>query len=109
MNITMKNTMDASEQYYHCTLLSIDAWRDECGWQWNDMFKVERDIYIAHDSRLLDNTRLMLAWMRQQGWLTEQSKGKLTIDWHNEMADGLLCEVLNKNTGEPILALSSIH
>jgi len=108
-DITVKNTLDASGQYYNCKLLSIDAWRDECGWYWNNAIAEEHGIYIGHDSRLLDNTRRMLAWMREQGFLTEASKGKVTIDWHNEIIDGLLVEVCCKSTGEPIVALSSIH
>lgn len=97
-------------KYHNCTLISIDAWRDsEGGWDWNDMHKVEHDIMISEDSDILSNSRKCLAWFRQQGWLTDASKGKVRVDFNDDIIDGILIVIENKNTGEPILALSSIH
>ena len=86
-------------------LVSIDAWRNECGgWDWNQSYTVEDGVYLGNDI----TARRLLKFMRQSGWLTEKSKGRVRIDWHNEMCDPFI-EILNKNTGEPLLAFTTIH
>lgn len=92
-------------EYSTYKLVSIDAWADEGSWVWNNHFLVEEGIYIAEDSDLLGNSRKLLKWMRDQGWLSEESKGKLAVDW----SDLDVIEIVNKNTREPYLALTSIH
>lgn len=77
------------------TLLSIDAWRDECGWTWNNWFRIESDIYLSPES----TTRQILAFARRNGWITDDSKGRVTID-----DDGYNLVILDKNTREPLLA-----
>lgn len=77
------------------TLLSIDAWRDDCGWSWNNMFQIEEDVYLEYP---LSNRRL-LAFMRRNGWLTEQSKGRVRVE-----DTGYDIEIQDRNTGEPLLA-----
>ena len=91
--LTGDKTMNTSKNMY--TLLSIDAWRDECGWTWNNMFTVEEDIYIADT---LTN-RSLLKFMRRNGWLTDYSKGRVRVE-----DTGYDIEIQDKNTGEPVFA-----
>ena len=86
-------------------LVSIDAWRDyDGGWQWNQWYTVEDGVYLGNDI----TARRLLKFMRQSGWLTNASKGRVRIDWHNEMCDPFI-EILDKNTGEPLLAFTTLH
>lgn len=85
-------------------LVSIDAWRYDGGWQWNQWYSVEDGVYLGNDI----TARRLLKFMRQSGWLTNASKGRVRIDWHGEMCDPFI-EILNKNTGEPLLAFTTIH
>ena len=86
-------------------LVSIDAWRDyDGGWQWNNWYNVEDGVCLGNDI----TSRRLLKFMRQSGWLTEKSKGRVRIDWHGEMMDPMI-EILDKNTGEPLLAFTTIH
>lgn len=97
---------------YNCTLLQIDAIKDECGggWDWNNLFKLESDIMISDDSELLTSSRKLLKYFRDDlQVLSEYSKGRVSIDWNNGIVDDVLITVCNKNTGEPIFALSSMH
>jgi len=96
---------------YNCTLLQIDAIKDECGgWDWNNLSKLESGIMITDDSELLTSSRKLLKYFRDNlQVLSEYSKGRVSIDWNNDIMDGVLITVCNKNTGEPIFALSSIH
>jgi len=86
-------------------LVSIDAWRDyEGGWTWNNWCTVEDGVYLGNDI----TARRLLRFMRQSGWLTSASKGRVSIDWHNEMMEPMI-EILDKSTGEPLLAFTTIH
>ena len=95
---------------YNCKLIQVDAWKDECGWFWNDLFTLESGIMISDDSDLLTSSRKLLKYFRDSlGVLNEYSKGRVSIDWNNDIMDGVLITVCSKNTGEPLFALSSIH
>jgi hypothetical protein len=84
--------------YTRCNLLSIDADRTyEGGWNWNAWYNIEKDIYFA-ESEL--TARKILSLLRKWGFLTEQSKGRLSID-----DDGYNIVIQDKNTFEPLLAL----
>ena len=86
-------------------LVSIDAWRNECGgWDWNNSYKVADDIELPDEI----TARKLLRFVRDSGWLNDHSKGRVSIDWHNEMFEPLI-EICDKNTGEPLLALTTIH
>ena len=86
-------------------LVSIDAWRDfDGGWTWNQWYNVEDGVYLGNDI----TARRLLKFMRQSGWLTHASKGRVRIDWHNEMCEPFI-EILDKNTGEPLLAFTTLH
>lgn len=96
---------------YNCKLIQIDACRDiDGGWFWNNMFTIEEGICISDDSDLLKSSRKLLKYFRDNlGVLSEYSKGRVSIEWNNDLMDGLLLVVCNKNTGEPLFALSSVH
>lgn len=95
--------------FYNCKLISIDAWRDDCGWYWNDCHKMESGIIIAQDSKILTSPRAFLRYMRDtMECLSEYSKGRVGVEFNNDI-DGVFIVVNNKNTGEPLFALSSIH
>lgn len=86
------------------TLLSIDAYKDEEGcWVWNDLYKLEEDIFI-HETRLTPRT--ILKALRQWDYLTERSKGRVTVGYPH---GNDLIEILAKGTQEPLLALSALH
>lgn len=95
---------------FNCTLLQIDAWKDCDGWQWNNLFKLESGIMISEDSDLLKSSRKLLKYFRDNlGVLSEYSKGRVTIDWGHDIMGDVMITVCNKNTGEPLFALSSVH
>jgi len=101
----MENTV-----VYNCTLIQIDAWKEEGVWQWNNLFKLESGIMISEDAGILKSSRNLLKYFRDNlGVLSEYSKGRVSIDWNNDIMDGVLITVCDKNTGEPLFAISSIH
>jgi hypothetical protein len=91
---------------YNCKLISIDAWRDENGWFWNDLHCMESGIFIAEDSELLTSSRKLLKYFRDNlQVLNNNSKGKVYIDFNNDIMDGVLLVVHHKGTGEPLFAI----
>lgn len=85
------------KEYFKFELRSIDAWRYDGLWEWNASYKLEDGFYIAEHAL---NTRSLLQILRQADYLSNASKGKLTI-W----TDGDVYEIQNRKTGEPLLAL----
>ena len=82
-------------------LVSIDAWRDfDGGWTWNQWYNVEDSVSIHNDM----TTRQLLKFIRDRGWLTDESKGRVRVDWGWD-----IIEIQDKNTGEPWLAFTTIH
>ena len=86
-----------TNKYLKCTLLSIDAWRYNYDWTWNAWHKLEDDIFIMESET---TPRKILAMLRKWGFLTDASKGRLSID-----DDGYNIVIHDKNTLEPLLAL----
>ncbi len=79
-------------------LLSIEAWADgEHNWQWNTWSSVENDIYMDKGEL---TTRKILKYLRKWGYLSTESKGKLTVE-----DDGYNYVIVNRTTFEPIYAL----
>lgn len=60
------------------SILSIDAWRDGEGWTWNNWFRVG-SISVAELATLKTN-RQILAYMRREGYLSDYSAGRVTVD-----------------------------
>ena len=75
-------------------VISIDAWRDNEGWSWNQWFDVGT---IELDNL---NNRHVLSAMREQGYLADNSKGKVSID--DDQYNLVIC---SRNTNEPIFAI----
>ena len=79
-------------------ILSIDAWRDECGWTWNQWFKVgtiDREVFET-----LTTTRKILKFFRDEGFLSEGSQGRVAIE-----DDGYNIVAVDRNTFEPLFAI----
>jgi hypothetical protein len=82
--------------YTKFNLLSVDAYRDET-WQWNAWYTLEEDIFISEPEL---TPRKVLAMLRKWGYLTDASKGRLSVE-----DDGYNIVIQNKDTFEPIMAL----
>lgn len=81
-------------------ILSIDAWSDgEGGWTWNQWFKVGK-ISRSQLAALKTNAQLM-KYMRDEGYLKDASKGRVTIDddQHNYV-------IVDKRSREPLFAIA---
>lgn len=77
-------------------ILSIDAWRVEGGWQWNNW----RATGIEYDGSLDASPRALLKWFRKNDLLGSGSVGRVAIE-----DDGYNIVVLAKGTREPIYAI----
>jgi hypothetical protein len=77
---------------------SIDAWRDEGGWTENQSFHAG-DLEIPPHASNHD----ILKAMRQQGYLTDKSAGKVALDDHGTSPTYIW--VINKSNHEPLFAL----
>lgn len=83
-------------------ILSIDAWRDSEGWQWNNWRNIGR---IDTDTlSALANNRRILSWMRLHGFLSDHSAGQLSVE-----DDGYNLVVILRSTREPIIAIEYGH
>jgi len=78
-----------------CNILSIDAWREPEGWFWNAWYKVG-----VFDLSEKDTTRTILKDLRTMGFLSDYSKGRLTIE-----DDQYNLVIINRNTRQPIFAI----
>jgi hypothetical protein len=76
-------------------LRSIDAWRCDGGWEWNNSFLIERGVYIADDT----TPRELFKFMRRNGWLSDYSKGRVSMD-----DDGHIIEIQDRNNHQPLFA-----
>ena len=90
-------------QFAELKILSIDAWRDGDGWTWNNWFK--RGTLTVREFRKLgattrQQTRATLAYLREHGYLSDASKGAVTLE-----DDGYNITVLDRRTREPMIAI----
>jgi hypothetical protein len=79
-------------------ILSIDAWKTPDGWTWNNWHKVGEIDKEKFES--LVTTRQILAWMREEGYLSDHSKGRVSIN-----DDQYNLVIVGKNTLEPLFAI----
>ena len=87
----------ANATYTHdLPVLSIDAWRDDCGWYWNNQHKVGTLPASAADL----SDRRLLRLMRKEGFLGSQSAGKVYLD-----RDEDYIVVCARSNGEPLYAI----
>jgi hypothetical protein len=105
------NTYGENPEFIKVNLLSIEAWKNaENMWDWNNIAVIERNIFIREDSEILTSPRKAIRYFREYlGVLNENSKGKVKVDLGDHIVDGVLIEIQDKNTGEPLFALSSLH
>jgi hypothetical protein len=80
-------------------ILSIDAWADGYrGWSWNNWFHVG-DIETEQFETLKTN-RKVLAWFRANGFLTDASKGNVSVE-----DDGYNLVVVDRQNRMPLFAI----
>lgn len=84
-------------KYVRVKVLNIDAWRDDCGWYWNESFHV-KTARLSTD--LLNDNRRLLSYLRTF-ILNEASKGKVLVD---RSSDGII-EIQARHQLEPVVAL----
>lgn len=95
LHATMKS--DAEEDI---NVLSIDAWSDgEGGWTWNQWFKVGK-ISRSKLASLKTNAQI-LKYMRDEGYLKDASKGRVTVD-----DDQYNYVIVDKRNREPLFAIA---
>ena len=75
-------------------ILSIDAWRYDHGWTWNQWYK------IGSVEKLPDTDRKILAFLRKEGYLSSASAGRVAID-----DDGYNVVVIDRKTYKPLIAI----
>ena len=79
-------------------LLSIDAWREENGFVWNDWFKIG-DIEKA-DFEKLNTNRKLIKYMRDNGYLGPNSQGLVSVN-----DDGYNVTFCERSNGRPVFAI----
>ncbi len=87
-------------------LVHLEAWACPDGWDINSIQTLEKDINIHPDQ---NTTRRILKFLRDSGFLSDESKGELTVDFHNEMVDYTYIEVLKRSNGMPLVALTDMY
>lgn len=85
------------ERYFKYEIRSVEAWRDDDGWVWNNSFVVEEEVYFAESAL---TKRKILRWFRDNGYLTESSKGRVTVEDYGD-----IIEICARGTGEPLFAM----
>lgn len=81
-------------------ILSIEAWRYEEGWIWNNSWVIKEVEF-----KDVPTTRQILKALRDNGTLSDFSKGRVTID-HDQSPQ--FYEIQDRNTNEPMCALRII-
>jgi len=79
-------------------ILSIDAWKNEGGWDWNQWYKV--GTISKEDLEKLDTNRKILKWFRDEGYLLETSKGKCSIE--DDQYNIVVCD---RSNGRPLYSI----
>lgn len=75
-------------------ILSIDAWRYDGGWTWNNWF------HVGDIDAIPASSRKLMAYMRDEGYLSRGSVGKVSAD-----DDGYNVVVCERSTGRPLFAI----
>ena len=80
-------------------ILSIDAWRENNSWNWNNWFLIGT---ISEDefTEISKSNRKLLKYMRNEGYLSDQSKGKISIE--DDQYNIVFCD---KRSGRPLYAI----
>ena len=84
----------------NCDILSIDAWKNDVSWEWNDHRRIATfDI----PDEILDNTRKLLNFLRKNECLDQRATRHVSVDRIEQ--DPFLIEILDRNNSRPILAI----
>lgn len=81
-------------------ILSIDAWKDNCGWYWNNFYTIGN--ISKEDFKKLDTNRKILKYLRDEDYLSEASKGKLAIENDD---DEYNIVIVARDNGMPLIAI----
>jgi hypothetical protein len=80
-------------------ILSIDAWRYDGGWTWNNWFKAGT-ISGEDFERIEGSARKTLRWMRENGYLKASSAGMCSVE--DDQYNLVICD---RSNGEPLFAI----
>ena len=90
--------MKENEFYTQYDLESIDAWGNETdGYEWNDIYAIEKDIFISDRATLEDVKALILRILHQDAEKADA--------YTNLIYDDDIYELQEKETGRPMYAL----
>ena len=82
-------------------ICAVDAIKDDTGsWSYNDQTSVGQTTDKILTDDILDNSRKVLKWLRDNDYLDDSSKGKVKV-----FSDDNIVEIQFKNTGKPFLAI----
>jgi len=79
-------------------ILSIDAWREEGSWSWNQWYKI--GTISKSDFEKLKTNRDFIKFFRNEGYIGENSKGKVSIE--DDGYNIVLCE---RSNNRPLYAI----
>lgn len=79
-------------------VLSIDAWRHDGSWTWNNWHK--RGTITAREFSKLLTPRQLCRFMREHGYLSAESAGRVAV-----VDDGYNVEFQDRATREPLFAI----
>lgn len=99
-DVTLRHDDRTVEEYCaprRVSILSIDAWRDREGWTWNAWYKRGE---IAVDD-IPKTNRGILAFMRKEGFLSDYSKGRVSVE--DDQFNIVICD---RHTLEPLFAIA---
>jgi hypothetical protein len=80
-------------------ILTIDAWREDNGYVWNNWFKIG-EISKA-DFEKLNTNRKLIRYMRDNGYLGENSHGLISVD-DDDQYNTIFCE---RSNGRPLFVI----
>lgn len=90
---------------YPAQFVEVDAIRDTgLSWTWNES-RVRRSFQVSSEKEIerLYRPRILLAMLRERGYLSEESKGQVTVEVCE--GDPTTIEVQAKGTREPLFAV----
>lgn len=79
-------------------ILSVDAWRDDGGWVWNQWFNagsIEKEEFEK-----LTTNRKILKYFRDNGYTSEFSVGRASVE-----DDGYNIVICERSNGMPLFAI----
>lgn len=81
-------------------ILSIDAWADGDGWQWNSWYEAGTISDAEFDAITAKGDKAIAKWFYDNGYTTTADMRKITID--DDQYNIVLCE---KKSGMPVFAI----